>query len=134
MRKILLTLAMSFSTVVSFGPSVMAAQPAPTPSPDEQLCTANPGYTYDNGVCTPPGGKTLTGSDSYLTNIINLLMFVAGAIAVIVIIIGGIRYITSTGDAMRIKQAKDTILYGIVGLIIAILAYAIVNSLVLALK
>jgi hypothetical protein len=62
--------------------------------------------------------------------IVNLLLYIAGAIAVLVIIYGGIRYITSTGDATRIKQAKDTVLYAVVGLIVAILAYAIVNTVV----
>ncbi len=57
----------------------------------------------------------------------NVLLFLAGAIAVIAIIYGGIRYVTSTGDAARVKQAKDTILYGVIGLVIAILAFAIVQ-------
>jgi hypothetical protein len=60
-------------------------------------------------------------------NITDLLLFIAGAIAVIFIIIGGIRYITSTGDAARIKAAKDTILYSIIGLVVALLAFAIVQ-------
>jgi hypothetical protein len=61
------------------------------------------------------------------TDIANIAMYIAGALAVLVIIFGGIRYITSTGDATRIKQAKDTIQYGIVGLVVVIMAYAIVN-------
>ena len=65
--------------------------------------------------------------ESSIGDIANTVMYLAGALAVIVIIFGGIRYVTSTGDAGRIKQAKDTILYGIVGLAVAILAYAIVR-------
>jgi hypothetical protein len=56
----------------------------------------------------------------------NILIFITGAIAVLVVIFGGLTYVTSTGDAARVKRAKDTILYGIVGVVIAILAYAIV--------
>jgi hypothetical protein len=44
-----------------------------------------------------------------------------------VIIFGGIRYVTSTGDSSRVKAAKDTVTYAVIGLIVALLAYAIVN-------
>ncbi len=60
-------------------------------------------------------------------NIVNLLLVILGFISVIMIIIGGIRYTTSNGDANNTKSAKDTILYSVVGLVVAILAYAIVN-------
>jgi len=43
------------------------------------------------------------------------------------IIVGGIRYATSNGDQSAVKGAKDTILYAVVGLIVALVAYAIVN-------
>mgnify|MGYP000843957580 FL=1 len=69
-----------------------------------------------------------------IDTITNLLLFLAGAVAVIVIIFGGFRYITSTGDPARVKQAKDTIVYGIIGLIVAILAYAIVRFITTQLK
>ncbi len=62
-----------------------------------------------------------------IKTIVNVLLFILGAIAVIMIIIGGIRYTTSNGDASNTKAAKDTILYAVVGLIVAVLAYAIVN-------
>ena len=62
--------------------------------------------------------------------IISTLLFAIGVIAVIMIIIGGIRYTLSNGDASQIKSAKDTILYAVIGLIVAMLAYAIVNFVV----
>lgn len=65
-----------------------------------------------------------------IKTIVNVMLFILGAIAVIMIIIGGIRYTTSNGDASSIKGAKDTILYAVIGLIVAILAYAIVNFVV----
>ena len=43
------------------------------------------------------------------------------------VILGGIQYSTSQGDAGKVKKAKDTIMYGIIGLVVAILAFAIVN-------
>ena len=62
-----------------------------------------------------------------VSGIINAVIGVLGLVAVIVIIIGGINYMTSSGDAGKVKKAKDTILYGVIGLIICVLAFAIVN-------
>ncbi|MBR3122174.1 hypothetical protein IKF28_01880, partial [Candidatus Saccharibacteria bacterium] len=52
---------------------------------------------------------------------------VLGLVCVIVMIIGGVSYMTSSGDAGKVKKAKDTILYGLIGLVICVLAFAIVN-------
>jgi uncharacterized membrane protein len=62
-----------------------------------------------------------------ITDIINAVIAALGIVAVVVIVLGGVQYMTSTGDSTKVKKAKDTILYGIVGLIICVLAYAIVN-------
>lgn len=59
--------------------------------------------------------------------IVNILLYILGAIAVVMIVIGGVKYTTSNGDASNIKSAKETILYSVIGLVVAILAYAIVN-------
>ena len=62
-----------------------------------------------------------------MNTIINVALGVIGFVAVVMIIMGGVQYTTSAGDAGRVKKAKDTIMYGIIGLVIALLAYAIVN-------
>lgn len=59
--------------------------------------------------------------------IINWILAVLGVVAVVMVILGGFTYMTSQGDPSKTKKARDTILYGIVGLIIALLAFAIVN-------
>ncbi len=59
--------------------------------------------------------------------IVNALLYVLGAVAVIVIIIAGILFATASGDPALITKAKNTLLYAVIGLIVAILAYAIVN-------
>ena len=64
-------------------------------------------------------------------NIINAVVLVLGIVAVIVIILGGVQYMTSSGDAAKVKKAKDTILYGVIGLIVCVLAYAIVNFVII---
>lgn len=59
--------------------------------------------------------------------IINVVIGVIGFVAVAFIIFGGFQYTTSAGDPGKVKKAKDTILYGIIGLVVAMLAHAIVN-------
>jgi hypothetical protein len=67
-----------------------------------------------------------------IRTIVNMLLFLLGAVAVVMIVIGGIKYTTSNGDSSAITSAKNTILYSVVGLVIAIMAYAIVNFVVAA--
>ncbi len=62
-----------------------------------------------------------------IVQVTNVLLFLIGAISVIMIIIGGIKYVLSNGDSNAVKSAKDTILYAVIGLVVALLAYAIVN-------
>ena len=101
----------------------------------------NVGYASAAQVYCPNGetAETLEGCDgldsesnkgnlmSVITGIINVLIGVIGFVAVIVIILGGVQYTTSAGDPGKVKKAKDTIMYGIIGLVVAILAFAIVN-------
>ena len=68
-----------------------------------------------------------TGLSKDVTAIINAVIGILGLVCVVVIIIGGVNYMTSSGDAGKVKKGKDTILYGAIGLIICALAFAIVN-------
>ncbi|MDO4773870.1 MAG: hypothetical protein Q4A37_01965 [Candidatus Saccharibacteria bacterium] len=85
---------------------------------------------------TKTGGvpENIEGQDGLIAKIVNVLLFVIGIISVIMIIIGGIRYATSNGDANSVTGAKNTILYAVVGLVVAIFAYAIVNFVVTQIK
>ena len=69
----------------------------------------------------------LFGSNGIFKTITNVLLFIIGAISVIMLIIGGIRYTTSNGDSGAITTAKNTILYAVIGIVVALLAYALVN-------
>ena len=62
-----------------------------------------------------------------INTIINVLLGVIGIVAVIMIIYGGFKLVTSEGSADKVKSGKETILYGVVGLVVALLAFAIVN-------
>lgn len=97
-------------------------------SPRQQACEGAGGTWSgaDGGTCTntaAQGGNLM----SIVTTIINTLFFVAGIVAVIMIIIGGFRYITAQGDSGQLTTAKNTILYSVVGLVIVIASFAIVN-------
>tara|TARA_B100001245_G_scaffold159469_1_gene120034 strand:+ start:340 stop:753 length:414 start_codon:yes stop_codon:yes gene_type:complete len=67
------------------------------------------------------------GQGGIFRTITNVMLFIIGAISVIMLIIGGIRYVVSGGDTTKVQEAKNTILYAIVGVVVAILAYAVVN-------
>jgi hypothetical protein len=62
-----------------------------------------------------------------MKTVINVLIFFVGIIAVIMIIVGGLRYTVSNGESAQIKSAKDTVMYSVIGLVVAIMAFAIVN-------
>lgn len=64
---------------------------------------------------------------SIFHKVTNILFIIIGALAVIMLIIGGIMYVTSAGDSKRVESAKNTILYAIIGIVIAVFAGAIVN-------
>ncbi|KKW02981.1 MAG: hypothetical protein UY35_C0009G0024 [Candidatus Saccharibacteria bacterium GW2011_GWC2_48_9] len=70
---------------------------------------------------------SVSGTNGFAKIVTNILLFLVGTAAVIMIILGGIKYTTSNGDPSQIKSAKDTILYSVVGLIVAIMAWGIVT-------
>lgn len=65
--------------------------------------------------------------DSIVEQVVNFLSWIVGIISVIMIIVGGFRYITSGGDSTKITSAKNTIIYALIGLILVALAQFIVN-------
>lgn len=71
-----------------------------------------------------PSGPREVG-DAQIGAILGTVYFIAGMVAVIIIIIGGLRYITSNGDPSGIQSAKNTILYAVVGLVVIIAASGI---------
>ncbi len=84
---------------------------------ESQLPTVQP-------VGNDESGDTLVTS---ITGILNAVIGILGLVCVVVMIIGGVNYMTSSGDATKVKKAKDTILYGLIGLVVCVLAFALVN-------
>ena len=79
-------------------------------------------------VAKPTGAPTeLLGDAGVFTRITNTVLYAVGIISVIMLVYGGLRYVLSGGDNKKVTDAKNTILYAIIGLIISLLSYAIVN-------
>lgn len=81
--------------------------------------------TSCNNTSTVPG---------LFKSIANVLTFLIGAISVVMVIVGGLRYVLSDGDPKKTGQAKDTILYAAIGVAISIVSYAIVNFVLSSVK
>ena len=75
----------------------------------------------------------LFGDTGVFKQVTNTILYIVGIIAVIMLIIGGIKYVVSGGDSKKVTDAKNTVLYAIIGLVIAFLAFAIVNFVISAL-
>ena len=135
MKKILNKAAFmaAFVTAFAFVGTMIAAPVATQAASNTPTCG---GVTETDplkaGVaCAKPDGKagttTLFGANSIFQTVANLMIFIVGIIAVIMLIIGGIRYALSGGDQSAVTSAKNTILYAIIGLVIAFLSFAAVN-------
>ncbi|HEY1835815.1 MAG TPA: pilin [Candidatus Saccharimonadales bacterium] len=97
------------------------------------LVTAPAAASAQSDICAgiaPAHGSCGTGTGTInqtLKNVVDLLSAIAGVIAVIMLIVGGIKYITSSGDASNISGAKNTIIFALVGLVVVALAQALVH-------
>ena len=88
-----------------------------------EIC-AGVGAASGSGGCTDPGGKSI---NNVIAAVVNILSWLVGIIAVIMIIVGGFRYVTSGGDSGNTTTAKNTIIYAIIGLIVVAFAQFIVQ-------
>lgn len=122
MKKLILNVCAVVMTVLGLG-GVAALSPA-TAEP-AYAATSNPGGQYIDNI--KPTGTPSGSLTDLIKKVINVVLGVVGIIAVVMMIIGGISFITSQGDAGKVTKARNTILYGVVGLIVALLAFAIVN-------
>ena len=85
------------------------------------------GYSNDPNFQYICGGGNEGDAVSVVKNVLGAVCGITAILATIVIIIGGVMYMTSRGSEEKVKRAKDAILYAVIGLIVSIAAYAIVN-------
>lgn len=98
-----------------------------SPAVTQVSAACEDGFTMsDGGDCVKIDGFP-TDLKSVLKNIVSTALFVLGALSVLMIIYGGFRYVLSGGNATSVAAAKNTILYAIVGVVVALLSYAIVQ-------
>lgn len=92
----------------------------------DQLALSIGGTPIPAPIGIPSGGLSIKGEE-ILSTTINLFLIVAVVLAVVFLLLGGIRWITSAGDQKGIESARKQITYAIVGLIIVVAAFLIVN-------
>jgi hypothetical protein len=119
-KYVILTLGL----MTGFGLAFMPANASAAGTTGGVLSDACSGDAASTALCKQSGQDNFK---KYVGIIVNTLLFVLAAVSVIVIIIAGITYTTSGGDAALVTKAKNTLLYAVVGLVVAIMAYAIVN-------
>lgn len=128
MKKTIKSIVASVLIVPALLLGVSAFLPATTPVSAQWTLQGSTEVSQGDGQ-----PSELFGDSGIFTTIINILLFIIGVVAVIMLIIGGIRYVVSGGDQAAVTAAKNTILYAVIGIIIAILAYAIVNFVIVGL-
>lgn len=116
----IIIIAVSASIAFLPTPNTFAVDP-----PASDICNKNevPNSVKEAAGCAHEGDKL----PSMVINILNAVIGILGLVAVIFIIIGGVNYMTSTGEAAKLEKAKKTILYAVIGLGVCVLAFAIVN-------
>jgi len=150
----------TFSTIIAIfflltlGANITFAQPAPSPSSGLQVTQPSivPGGSLNSPTSTDPTGITAGGEpvmtltlpgatmtttdagqalqNSVLPYITVFVVVIAGALALLFMIIGGIQILTAYGNEEKIGEAKKTITWALVGLVISILSYAIVQVII----
>ena len=110
-------------------PATVSANPA-------DCSSSSSSFSVKTGAACAQGtgqAENLFGNGGLFSKITNAALYLIGAISVLMLIYGGIRYTISGGDSTAVTNAKNTILYAIVGIVVAILAYAIVNFVITSL-
>lgn len=111
----------------------LSVQAADILGPSAQCNTANSG-TGSSAICTDDATAKGNPSDDpvvdKLENIATIVAIVAGAAAVILLLVGSIQYITSGGDTNKVTNAKNTVIYALVGLVVIALAASIIEFVV----
>lgn len=125
MKRLLVSLSLITTLLVPslvFVPALADSPTGTTTTPQGEVCQGI-GLTTTNGSCGDNGAQFA----SVITAIINLMLVIIGVIAVIVIIISGLSFITSGGDSNKVATAKNSIIYALIGLVVVVFAEVIVH-------
>ena len=122
MKKSIISIAIM--TCAVFGASVLSTASLPGSA------SAQVSEGINTATTSEMKGKSIDGDNGLIKTVVNVLLWAVGILSVIMIIFSGFRYITSAGDASKTKSAQSALTYSVVGLIVAIMAYAIVNMVI----
>jgi cytochrome bd-type quinol oxidase subunit 2 len=128
MRKYIQNALLVFASVAAVALLVVAVLPSGVEAQTKTAICEGIGIAGGSSNCQPQQGQPTV--DQTIKNVINIFSFVVGVISVIMIIIGGLKYVTSAGDSSKVSSAKDTILYAIIGLVVVAMAQVIVQFVV----
>ena len=110
-------------SLLTIGGSLMATTQTTAVQADT-ISDIRKGVTGSGGTGAKNQGNQVTKT---VRIVVNILLFFIGVFAVIMIVIAGFRFVASNGDANTVSSAKNTIIYAVIGLVVAFLAYALVN-------
>ena len=120
MKKILLIIGSILAIMI---PQIMLVN-------SSNLVFADAKTQIESAVNEVGGNENKTDAKGFIGNIIKTMFFAVGVLAVIVIIFAGVTFVVSAGNSQTIQKARTTIIYAVVGLVVSILSYAIVNFVV----
>lgn len=128
MKRILQKLMLASGAMALLGGFVAVAAPVGVSAQINEAVCDGVNLVDDSNTegCNEATGSGNTFAD-LMKRIINIFSMVVGAVSVVMIIIGGFRYIVSNGDSNGVSGAKNTILYAIIGLIVVLFAQIIVR-------
>ncbi len=118
MKRILSLLILPFLALM-----MLTAPHALAYDPYQSVCE---GEGNSSEVCQVTPENPVSGSNGVLTSVLRILSFAVGAAAVVMLILGGLKYVVSGGDPTAVKSAKDTIMYAIIGIGVFLASQAIV--------
>lgn len=125
-QMIMATVALAFvlTPVFAVGGFVYAAPPSISDEIKKGSCLE---WDANLNECIKQTSGSGAKANSLVATVINIFSWVVGLLSVLMIIVGGFKYVTSGGDAGKVTSAKNTIMYSIIGLIVAVLAQVIVQ-------
>jgi hypothetical protein len=124
--------------VLAFGFGAVSLMTLALPSGTALAATCTPDLTnplQTGADCAQANGTSnnLFATNGVFQTVSNTLIFLVGAVSVVFLIIGGLRYVISNGDSKQVEAAKNTILYAIIGIVVAVISFALVQFVIHAL-
>lgn len=120
MKRLRLAFVALFAAALCFAPA------APVMAVDVFKDACQGAAAKSSPACQTTGANPFTGPNGTLQKVTNIISYLAGIAAVIMLIVGGLMYVLSNGDSSKISTAKTTVIYAVVGLVVVVAARAII--------